>query len=142
MANQREENIEEKYQQLRRQAEYGERLKELREEKELSIRQLAKALDVSANYLSELERGQKNPSDKMVRDLASFYNRDETVSFSLLGRVPLLAREELENNEVIQHTLADIGKKKNLTDDQKQELYHKIYHIYKDFIEDIEGEED
>lgn len=140
VANKRQESIEEKVEHLRRLVEFGERLKEEREKMGLSIRELAKEVGVSANYLSELERGMKSPSDKMVRDLADYFKVDETVGFAILGRVPLLAKEELEGNETIQHTLADIGKKKNVSDEQKQILYDRIYALYRDFIDEIEGD--
>jgi len=40
---------------------FGEKMKTLRVEKGISLRKLAEAIDVSAPYLSDVERGQRNP---------------------------------------------------------------------------------
>ena len=43
-------------------AAFGKRLKEARMKKKLTQEQLAEKADISAIYLSELERGEKSPS--------------------------------------------------------------------------------
>ena len=42
----------------------GERIRELREEKDLSLPELATAIGVSASYMSDVELGRRLPSDK------------------------------------------------------------------------------
>ena len=42
----------------------GERIRQLREEKDLSLRELAKTIGVSAAFLSDVELGRRYPSDK------------------------------------------------------------------------------
>ena len=51
-----------------------ETLKELRENKSLTQEQAAKILDVTKEYLSMLERGKRNPSDKMKERMCDLYN--------------------------------------------------------------------
>jgi transcriptional regulator with XRE-family HTH domain len=48
----------------------GERIRELREERDLSLRELAKKLGVSAAFLSDIELGRRYPSGKNLKDLA------------------------------------------------------------------------
>ena len=49
----------------------GERIRELREEKDLSLRELAKRLGgLSAAFLSDVELGRRYPSDKVLADMA------------------------------------------------------------------------
>ncbi|MBF6570977.1 MAG: helix-turn-helix transcriptional regulator [Candidatus Binataceae bacterium] len=48
----------------------GERLRELREEHDLSLRELAKKLKVSAAFLSDVELGRRHPSDDLFQRLA------------------------------------------------------------------------
>lgn len=48
----------------------GQRIRELREKKDLSLRELAKKLDVSAAFLSDVELGRRYPSDKVFAELA------------------------------------------------------------------------
>jgi len=42
---------------------FGQRIRELREAKDLSLRDLAKLLDVSAAFLSDVELGRRYPSE-------------------------------------------------------------------------------
>ena len=51
-----------------------ETLKDLRENKSLTQEQAAKILDVTKEYLSMLERGKRNPSDKMKERMCDLYN--------------------------------------------------------------------
>jgi len=48
----------------------AQRIRELREEKDLSLRELARKLGVSAPFLSDVELGRRNPSDKVLARLA------------------------------------------------------------------------
>jgi transcriptional regulator with XRE-family HTH domain len=49
----------------------GERIRELREEKDFSVRELAKQLKVSAPFLSDVELGRRHPSKDVLERLAS-----------------------------------------------------------------------
>jgi transcriptional regulator with XRE-family HTH domain len=48
----------------------GQRIRELREEKDLSLREVAKRLQVSAAFLSDVELGRRYPSPRVLSDLA------------------------------------------------------------------------
>jgi transcriptional regulator with XRE-family HTH domain len=50
---------------------FGERVRELREQKGMSLRELAKQLLVSAAFLSDIELGRRYPSDKVLPKMAS-----------------------------------------------------------------------
>jgi transcriptional regulator with XRE-family HTH domain len=49
----------------------GERIRELRDRQDLSVRDLAKKLEVSAAFLSDIELGRRHPSDEVLGRLAS-----------------------------------------------------------------------
>jgi transcriptional regulator with XRE-family HTH domain len=49
----------------------GEHLRELREKRDFSVRELAKKLKVSAPFLSDIELGRRHPSDEVLARLAS-----------------------------------------------------------------------
>src|SRR5437660_949228 len=49
----------------------GEHLRELREKHDLSVRELAKKLKVSAPFLSDVELGRRHPSEEVLERLAS-----------------------------------------------------------------------
>ena len=48
----------------------GDRIRELREQNDLSLRELAAKLGVSASFISDIELGRRNPSDERIRQLA------------------------------------------------------------------------
>ena len=48
----------------------GERIRELREEKDISLRELATQIGVSAAFMSDVELGRRYPSDKHVQAVA------------------------------------------------------------------------
>ena len=58
------------YQQEANSIDVGERLRELREERDLSMRALARMSDLSANALSVIERGKSSPSVSTLYKLA------------------------------------------------------------------------
>ena len=49
----------------------GQRIREIREEKDISLRELAKKLDISAAFLSDVELGRRYPSKKVLHRLSS-----------------------------------------------------------------------
>jgi transcriptional regulator with XRE-family HTH domain len=49
----------------------GEHIRALRESKDLSVRELARNLKVSAAFLSDIELGRRHPSDEIMGRLAN-----------------------------------------------------------------------
>ena len=49
-------------------------LKELRESRDMTQEELAKEFSITKEYLSMLERGERNPSDKLKKKMAKFFN--------------------------------------------------------------------
>ena len=50
----------------------GERIRELRDEQDLSVRELAKKANISAPFLSDVELGRRHPSDEVLKLIATF----------------------------------------------------------------------
>jgi transcriptional regulator with XRE-family HTH domain len=48
----------------------GERIRELREKQDLSVRELARRLNLSAAFLSDVELGRRHPSDDVLAEIA------------------------------------------------------------------------
>ena len=48
-------------------------LKELREKNNLTQKEVSEKLGVNKNYISMIENGSRNPSDKMKNELAKIY---------------------------------------------------------------------
>jgi transcriptional regulator with XRE-family HTH domain len=49
----------------------GERIRELREAHDLSVRELARQIKVSAPFLSDVELGRRHPSEEVLEKLAT-----------------------------------------------------------------------
>ena len=110
--------------------EIGRYVNELRTRSNMSLAQLSARLGVNPSYLWEVERGIKIPSDEFIRNLSQFYNLDENSIFESLGKVPLIAREELEENVLLQEILKQIGQAK-FSPQKKVEIYRKFYQMIK-----------
>lgn len=54
----------------------GEKLRQLREERELPLRKVAALLDIDVAILSKMERGERKITKEVVLKLANIYNHD------------------------------------------------------------------
>ena len=52
----------------------GERIRELREQKDISLREFAKKLDISAAFLSDVELNRRFPSEEVLAKIAKHLN--------------------------------------------------------------------
>jgi transcriptional regulator with XRE-family HTH domain len=68
-----------------RQRELGKRLRDLRNERVLTVEDVAGRLLCSATKISRLETGARRPSLRDVRDLCALYELDEVVSAELMA---------------------------------------------------------
>ena len=63
-------------------------LRRLRQDRGQSLRAAAGDLGVAASHLSRLERGEKSPSDDLIRRAAQYYGLDNDLVTLESGRVP------------------------------------------------------
>jgi transcriptional regulator with XRE-family HTH domain len=68
-------------------ASFSDRLQALRKERNFSLRDLARATDLSATYLSQLEHGRSTPTDNVVIKIAEALEADQDELLALLGRI-------------------------------------------------------
>ncbi|MTV49824.1 helix-turn-helix domain-containing protein [Heliobacillus mobilis] len=136
----RKQTAREQADQLHRQADAGEYLRDIREKKGITLTQLSEKIGVSAAYLSGLERGFKMPSDKLIMELADFYKLDTEDLFNRFGKVSATATTVLEKNPGIQKTLATISRDPRIPEDKKQAMYDEFFNVYLTYLREI-GEE-
>lgn len=110
--------------------EIGNYINAYRVKRKLSIQQMSVRVGVNPSYLREVERGVKVPDDFFIRNLTEQFGLDENYMFMLLGRTPLIAREELDRNDILQKTLVEIGIS-SFSEQKKQELYQMFYSLTK-----------
>lgn len=70
---------------------FGERIKQLREQNNISLRELAKRVELTAGYISQLERNLTLaglPSEENIKKIARVLNANETELLLLADRLP------------------------------------------------------
>jgi transcriptional regulator with XRE-family HTH domain len=53
---------------------FGETIKELREEKKLPLREVAQAMGIDTSMLSKIEKNNRKPNLKLIEKLAGYFN--------------------------------------------------------------------
>ena len=76
-------------QRARKTTEFGQRLREKRLEKKITLRSMADMIGVSSTYLSQVEQGRYDPpTADRVRDIAKILGEDADLWIGLADRVP------------------------------------------------------
>ena len=77
---------------------------------DLSLRDVTGRIGVSSSYLSQIERGDRQPGSNVVRKLAALYNVDAEELMKRAGRDPHIdpySDEAMEVERAYQYVLAD-----------------------------------
>jgi transcriptional regulator with XRE-family HTH domain len=67
----------------------GQRIRERREELDLSLREFAKQLDCSPPFVSDVEHGRRFPSEEMLQDMARLLKLDAAQLKEFDPRLPV-----------------------------------------------------
>jgi transcriptional regulator with XRE-family HTH domain len=63
---------------------FGETIKKLREEKKLTLREVAEALEIDTSMLGKIEKNSRKPNKTLIENFALFFDvneKDLTISF-------------------------------------------------------------
>lgn len=104
---------------------YGDYFRALRESKQLTLREVERATDVSNAYLSQLESGKiKQPSPLTLHKLAIFYGVGYQLLMEKVG-YPIPERKEVEKRREtsVAYKIGDI------TEDEEVELLNYLKFI-------------
>jgi|TARA_R110002050_G_scaffold224188_2_gene360161 transcriptional regulator with XRE-family HTH domain len=93
--------------------QFGERIKELRESKELLQRQLAASLEIDTPMFSKIERGERRAKREQVLLLAELLEADvhDLLAVWLADQVYELVKDEEDANEALQMVINTVKKK-------------------------------
>lgn len=117
---------------------FGEYLKLLRSEKEISLRTLAKQIDMDAGNLSKMERGVINPpqNEEIINKFTTALKLDDNQRKKLIdlasssnGEYPMDIKEDLVDYTAIPILLRTISNKR-LSEDEILNLTEKINEEY------------
>lgn len=102
---------------------YGDYFKALRESKQLTLREVEKATDVSNAYLSQLESGKiRQPSPLTLHKLALFYGVAYEVLMEKVG-YPMPEKDKKIQTNAVSYRIGDI------TEDEEVELLNYLKFI-------------
>lgn len=91
----------------------GKEIRRLREEQGISLRELAKRLDVSAAFLSDVELGRRYPSDDVLKEIAKRLKTKYKKLKEFDNRAPVEElKQAAENDLEFGHALRAVIEKK------------------------------
>lgn len=111
----------------------GNILFDQRMRKDVSTAIVAEEIGVTRQYISQLEKGQKQPSPEKIRLLAEYYSYDEDELFYILGEVPLSITELVKSEIELHHIINDIYKNTNMSDERRKGLLKHIKLLIRDY---------
>lgn len=100
----------------------GEKLKKIREDKGLTLREVADKTGIHFTYIGKLENGQHKANLEMINKLCKFYNISVSSLFGETVEVP----KELQEMGVEWITFAKEMKKENLTPEQIKKIIEVV----------------
>ncbi|SRR6266702_1881254 len=91
---------------------FGERLRELRKQREISQRDLAAMVAVDFTYISKLESGsQPPPSALTIHYIAQVLEADENELMALAGKIPDGLRQAMKENPLLAELVRVLSKR-------------------------------
>ena len=91
---------------------FGKRVRELREQRGLTQREVARRLDVSTSYVNKVENGKLHssdyPSEKFIHKLAGELDADEEALLLLADKVPEQIRKRIRERPEAFRAFADL----------------------------------
>ncbi|MCR8994587.1 helix-turn-helix domain-containing protein [Brevibacillus laterosporus] len=117
-----------------RRQEFGMFVKNLRKQNYKTIEDVAKHIGVSINFISLIERGQKQPSDLVISGYAEYFGVDEILLYEKLDKLSPHIKNTLKEHSGFKKLVSELL----VTVDNpelRQELYEEVYNVYKDFLD-------
>ena len=103
--------------------EFGQRLRDLRKQKNLSQRDLAAQVGIDFTYLSKIEGGRLDPpSEVVIQHIAQVLDADENELINLAGKVPKNLKAMLEESPQAVELLRVLSERKLPAETYRQML--------------------
>lgn len=98
----------------------GKRLKELRASLGYTLAFVAKKLDITTNYLSLIERGERKPSEIVMYKMSEFYKLNPIEIFSLYGTIPTEQVEKIISCPSLVKIISQLSTDERFTEEEKE----------------------
>ena len=109
---------------MNNEATFGQRVQALRVEKRMGIRELGRALDISAMHISNLEKGKSMPSSDLVEKIAAELQGDLDELLHLADQLDPAVVNVIQSNPYTGPSLLRTAK--NLTPQQWAKLQKQV----------------
>ena len=100
---------------LEQRKEAGAKLRELRKATKLSVFKVGRAIGMSGNYISQIERGERPASDAALSLLAEFYGVDKNELFGYYGKMTDDAIDKIMQIPELSRLFTQITSKKKMS---------------------------
>lgn len=115
----------------------GSKIREYREKKEYTLKEVAKRIGVSLNYISLIERGMRVPCDDLLYKLSEVLEVNVVEIFSLYNKVP----PTFLNCKSLFEIVCRIEKDDRIDEKDRESIFDMINKQYEDLIRERECEE-
>ena len=115
---------------MARKTTFADRLKALRTDKHMGIRELGRAVDVTGMHISNLEKGKSAPSSDLVGKLAEVLDANVDELLYLADQVDPEVVDVIHSNPLTVPTF--LRSAKNLTPEQWEKLQKQVDKMNKD----------
>ena len=113
--------------------EAGAKLRELRKATKLSVFKVGRAIGMSGNYISQIERGERPASDAALVALADLYGVNQKELFALYGKLPNEEVNMIMQMPELRNLFIEVTGKKELSDQDRQEMLEEFKVIAKKY---------
>lgn len=104
----------------------GAKLRELRKATKLSVFKVGRAINMSGNYISQIERGERPASDAALVALADLYGVDQKELFALYGKLPNDEVNMIMQMPELRYLFTEVTSKKGVTDEARKEMLEEF----------------
>ena len=115
-------------------SQFGKRIKSLRIERDLGLRQLGRLLNISAMHISNLEKGRVRPSAELVKKIADKLEGDLDELLHLAELIDPQIVEVIQKNPYKVPSLLRTAQ--NLNEEQWEKLQKQVERMAKDNLRD------
>ena len=106
--------------------EAGAKLRELRKATKLSVFKVGRAIGMSGNYISQIERGERPASDAALIALAELYGVDQKELFGLYGKLPNEEVNMIMQMPELRNLFMEVTSKKELSNEDRQQMLEEF----------------
>jgi transcriptional regulator with XRE-family HTH domain len=104
----------------------GNEIRKLRKKTKLSVFKVARNLNITGGYLSQIECGVRAPSDILLCAIAEYYGVDKSVLFNLYNKLNPNETEILLANPALRKLIIQLSMDNNFNEDQMKDILKQL----------------